>query len=225
MSAMLHSRRRALLGLVSLGLSLPALQGCFGVAVAGATVGMLAAADRRSIGVQTDDEAIELKASNRLSPDIRERSHINFTSYNRRLLITGEVPDEATRSRAADEVSRVENVQGVWNELVVAANSSLTARSNDTYITSKVKARFIDANQFAVNHVKVVTEAGSVYLLGIVTEREAQAAIQVARNTEGVKRVINVMQIISDAEARRIDASIANSASSTAQSRSSSSTP
>lgn len=218
MSVIHHPRRRALLGLATLGLSLPALQGCFGVAVAGATMGMLAAADRRSIGVQTDDEAIELKASNRLSPDIRDRSHINFTSYNRRLLLTGEVPDDATRTRVAEEVSRVENVQGVWNELVVAGNSSLTSRSNDTYITSKVKARFIDANQFAANHVKVVTEAGRVYLLGIVSEREAQAAIQVARNTEGVKRVVNVMQIISEAEVRRIDASIANSASSTAQS-------
>jgi len=134
------------------------------------------------------------------------------------VLITGEVPDEATKAKVAEEVSRIENVQGVWNELVVAGNSSLGARSNDAYITSKVKARFIDANQFAANHVKVVTEAGNVFLLGIVTDREAKAAIQVARNTEGVQKVINVMQIISDEEARRIDASLANSASSTATS-------
>ncbi|MCX8145981.1 MAG: BON domain-containing protein [Azovibrio sp.] len=210
--------RRALLGLLGLGLTLPALQGCFGVAVAGATVGVLAAADRRSLGVQTDDEAIELKATSRLSKDIRDRAHVNFTSYNRRVLLTGEVPDEATKARVADEVSRIENVQGVWNELVVAGNSSLSSRSNDAYITSKVKARFIDANQFAANHVKVVTEAGTVFLLGIVTEREAQAAVQVARTTAGVRKVVNVMQIVSDAEARRIDASIANSASSTATS-------
>ena len=208
--------RRSLLGLMSLGLALPALQGCFGVAVAGATVGVLAATDRRSVGVQTDDEAIELKAVGRLSKEIRDRTHINFTSYTRRVLLTGEVPDEATKAQVADEVSRIENVQGVWNELVVAGNSSLSARSNDAYITSKVKARFIDSNRFAVNHVKVVTEAGAVFLLGIVTDREAQAAIQVARNTAGVRKVINVMQIISDAEARRIDASLANSASSTA---------
>lgn len=210
--------RRSLLGLMSLGLALPALQGCFGVAVAGATVGVLAATDRRSVGVQTDDEAIELKAVGRLSKEIRDRTHINFTSYNRRVLLTGEVPDEATKAQVADEVSRIENVQGVWNELVVAGNSNLSARSNDAYITSKVKARFIDSNRFAVNHVKVVTEAGAVFLLGIVTDREAQAAIQVARNTAGVRKVINVMQIISDAEARRIDASLANSASSTATS-------
>ncbi|WP_303783538.1 BON domain-containing protein [Azovibrio restrictus] len=216
-----HPTRRSLLGLISLGLALPALQGCFGVAVAGATVGVLAATDRRSVGVQTDDEAIELKAVGRLSKEIRDRAHINFTSYNRRVLLTGEVPDEATKARVAEEVSRIENVQGIWNELVVAGNSTLTSRSNDTYITSKVKARFIDNNQFAANHVKVVTEAGTVFLLGIVTDREAQAAIQVARNTAGVRKVVNVMQIISDAEARRIDASLANSASSTATSSSS----
>ncbi|MGB4468268.1 MAG: BON domain-containing protein [Azovibrio sp.] len=213
-----HPSRRSLLGLMSLSLALPALQGCFGVAVAGATAGALAASDRRSLGVQTDDESIELKASSRLSKEIQDRAHINFTSYNRRVLITGEVPDEATKAKVAEEVSRIENVQGVWNELVVAGNSSLGARSNDAYITSKVKARFIDANQFAANHVKVVTEAGNVFLLGIVTDREAKAAIQVARNTEGVQKVINVMQIISDEEARRIDASLANSASSTATS-------
>ena len=213
-------RRRALLGLMSLGLALPALQGCFGVAVAGATVGVLAATDRRSLGVQTDDEGIELKASSRISKEIQGRVHINFTSYNRRVLLTGEVPDEAIKTQIAEETSRIENVQGVWNELVVAGNSSLSARSNDAYITSKVKARFIDSNQFAANHVKVVTEAGNVFLLGIVTDREAKAAIQVARNTAGVRKVVNVMQIVSDAEARRIDASLANSASSTATSSS-----
>ena len=213
-------RRRALLGLMSLGLALPALQGCFGVAVAGATVGVLAATDRRSLGVQTDDEGIELKASSRISKEIQGRVHINFTSYNRRVLLTGEVPDEAIKTQIAEETSRIENVQGIWNELVVAGNSSLSARSNDAYITSKVKARFIDSNQFAANHVKVVTEAGNVFLLGIVTDREAKAAIQVARNTAGVRKVVNVMQIVSDTEARRIDASLANSASSTATSSS-----
>ncbi len=213
--------RRSWLALATLGLALPALQGCFGVAVAGATVGALAVSDRRSIGVQTDDEAIELKAANRLSKEIRDRSHVNFTSYNRRVLLTGEVPDEATKARVAEETSRIENVQGVWNELVVGANSSLSTRSNDAYVTSKVKARFIDANQFGAHHVKVVTEAGTVFLLGIVSEREAKAAVQVARTTSGVRRVVNVMQVINDAEVRRIDASIANSASSTATSSSS----
>ncbi|MDR3323328.1 MAG: BON domain-containing protein [Zoogloeaceae bacterium] len=210
-----YPRRRAFLGLAAAGLTLPALQGCFGLALTGATMGVLAAVDRRSIGVQTDDEAIELKASARLSKDIKDKSHLNFTSYNRRVLITGEVPDAAFKSRVAEEVMRIENVQGVWNELVIAGNSSLASRTGDSYVTSKVKARFVDANQFTVSHVKVVTEAGAVFLLGIVNEKEAQAAIQVTRTTDGVRKVINLLQIASDAEIRRIEASLANSATST----------
>jgi osmotically-inducible protein OsmY len=210
------SRRRAFLGLGLAGASLLALQGCFGLALVGATTGALAVSDRRSIGVQTDDEAIELKAVGRLSQSIKDKSHINFTSYNRRVLITGEVPDEATKARVADEVRRIENVQGFWNELVVAGNSTAAARANDTYVTSKVKARFVDADQFSAHHVKVVTEASTVFLLGIVNAREARAAVQVARTTAGVRRVVNVTQVASDEEIRRIDSSIANSASSTA---------
>jgi osmotically-inducible protein OsmY len=209
------SDRRAFLGFAAMTLALPALQGCFGLVVAGATASVLAVTDRRSIGVQADDESIELKAFNRLSQSIKDKSHINFTGYNRRVLITGEVPDEATRARVSDEISRIENVQGVWNELVVAGNSTMVARSNDSYITSKVKARFVDMDKFSANHVKVVTEANTVFLLGIVNDREAGAAVQIARTTAGVRKVVNVMQIASDAEIRRIDASLANSASST----------
>lgn len=210
-----HSRkRRAFLGLAALGAVLPALQGCFGLAVGGATVGVLAIADRRSIGVQTDDQTIELKALARLSKDLKEKSHINFTSYNRRVLLTGEVPDETTKARVQEEVRRIENVEAVWNELVIAGNSTLTSRSNDSYITSLVKARFVDANQFHANHVKVVTEAGTVFLLGIVNNHEAEAAIRVARFTQGVRKVVNVMQISTDEEINRIDASLANSADS-----------
>jgi len=207
-------RRRALIGLVTLGAAMPALQGCFGLALGGVTTGVLAVVDRRSIGVQTDDQSIELKASARLSKDLKEKSHINFTSYNRRVLLSGEVPDETTKARVQEEVRRIENVERVWNELTIAGNSTLTSRSSDSYVTSKVKARFIDANQFHANHVKVVTEAGVVFLLGIVNQREADAAIQVARTTQGVRKVINVMQIGTDEEIRRIDDSIANSADS-----------
>ncbi|MDR2164719.1 MAG: BON domain-containing protein [Zoogloeaceae bacterium] len=212
----IHSQgRRAALGLVVAGLALPALQGCFGLFLGGATVGVLAIADRRSIGVQTDDETIELKAVARLSKDIKDKSHINFTSYNRRILLTGEVPDAATKARVTEEIKRIENVETVWNELVMAGNSSITSRTNDSYLTSKVKARFVDADQFSANHVKVVTEAGTVFLLGIVNNREAGAAIQIARTTQGVRKVVNIMQIGTDDEIRRIDASIANSATST----------
>jgi osmotically-inducible protein OsmY len=206
--------RRAFLGLAAPVLAALALQGCFGLVLGGATIGILAVADRRSLGVQADDQAIELKALSRLDKALTEKSHLNFTSYNRRLLITGEVPDARTKDQIGEEARRIENVQGIWNELVVAGNSSMASRSNDTYITSKVKARFIEANQFSANHVKVVTEAGSVFLLGIVNAREAQAAIDVARRTDGVRKVINVMQVATEAEIQRIDASLANSASS-----------
>jgi osmotically-inducible protein OsmY len=215
---MTHPSRTAFLRraccILALAAVLPALQGCFGVALFGATTGVLAIADRRSIGVQTDDEAIELKAVARLPESLKKVSHVNFTSYNRRVLITGEAPNETVKAQIAEEVRRIENVQGVWDELVIAGNSSLASRSSDSYVTSKVKARFIDADQFSANHVKVVTEAGTVFLLGIVNNREAQAAVQIARTTSGVRKVVNVLRVESDAEIRRIENSLANSATS-----------
>ncbi|MDR1648054.1 MAG: BON domain-containing protein [Zoogloeaceae bacterium] len=207
--------RRFFFAATAAAVTLPLLSGCFGLALTGATVGVLAVTDRRSLGVQTDDETIELKASARLSKDIKDKSHVNFTSYNRRVLLTGEVPDDATKTRVAEETRRVENVEAVWNELSVSGVSSLASRSNDTYVTAKMKGRFVDANTFSAHHVKVVTEAGIAYLLGIVNQREADAAIHVARTTQGVRKVVSVMQIGTDAEIRRIDASIANSADST----------
>ncbi|MDR1889105.1 MAG: BON domain-containing protein [Zoogloeaceae bacterium] len=205
--------RRVCLAL-ALAAALPALQGCFGIALVGATTGVLAVADRRSIGAQTDDQAIELKAAARLSKSLKEVSHVNFTSYNRRVLITGEAPNETVKAQIAEEAIRIENVQGVLNEMVIAGNSSFASRSNDSYITSKVKARFIDADRFSANHVKVVTEAGVVFLLGIVNSREAQEAVQIARTTSGVQKVVNVLHVESDAEIKRIENSLANSATS-----------
>ena len=194
---------------------LPALQGCFGVALVGATTGVMAVVDRRSIGVQTDDTAIELKAATRLSSALKEVSHVNFTSYNRRLLITGEAPSETVRARIAEEARHIENVQEVLNEVVLSGNSSLASCSNDAFISSKVKARFIDADQFTASHVKVVTEAGVVFLLGIVSEREAVAATRIASTTRGVLKVVSLLVKESDEEIRRIESSIAHSATST----------
>lgn len=200
--------------MLALAAALPMLQGCFGIALVGATTGALAISDRRSIGAQTDDQAIELKAASRLSKDLADVSHLNFTSYNRRVLLTGEVPNESVKLRVAEEVSRIENVQGIYNELVISGNSSLASRSSDSYVTSKVKARFIDADEFSANHVKVVTEAGTVFLLGIVNQYEANAAVQVARTTSGVLKVVNVLKIETDAEIKRIENTLANSATS-----------
>ncbi len=185
--------------------ALPALQGCFPVVATGVAVGVLAVTDRRTVGTQAEDETVEWKVSNRVGNRFGDKLHLNATSYNRKILLTGEVPSEEAKIQIGEIASRVENVNGIYNELVVGAVSSLSARSNDAYITSKVKTRFIDASQFAPNHVKVVTEAGIVHLLGIVNDREAKAAVQVARTTSGVLKVVNLMEVVTESETRRLD--------------------
>ena len=186
-------------------IALPLLQGCVPVIAAGATAGALSAFDRRSLGTQTEDETIEWKSSARVSEKFGDKVHINFTSFNRKVLLTGEVPTAEDKAEAEIIVSGVTNVQGVYNELTVGPVSSFSDRSNDSYITSKVKGRMVDSGKFNPVHVKVVTEAGTSFLLGIVTQAEADAAINVARTTSGVKRVVNLMEIISPAKAREID--------------------
>lgn len=191
-----------------LAAAVSALQGCFPAVATGVAVGVLAVTDRRSVGAQAEDESIEWKASNRVADRFKEKAHLNFTSFNRRVLITGEVASEQMKAEVGEIVARIENVEGTWNEVAVAPVSSLSARSNDAFVTSKVKARFVDASQFAPTQVKVVTEAGVVFLMGIVNEREARAAIQVARTTDGVRKVVNVMEVVPEAETRRIDSAV-----------------
>jgi osmotically-inducible protein OsmY len=189
--------------LILLAAFVPVLSGCFGAAAVGVGAGALVYADRRTTEVQVTDEGIELRAGNRISDKYGSNTHVNVTSYNRTVLLSGEVPDAATKAGVEKIVSEVPNVKAISNELQIAAASTLTARSNDTYITSKVKARFIDANKFAANHVKVVTEAGVVYLMGLVTQTEANAAVEVARTTGGVLKVVRVFEIINDADANK----------------------
>jgi len=184
---------------------LPMLQGCFPVVARGVAVGVMAVTDRRTVGAQTEDETIEWKISGRVGERFGDKVHVNITSYNRKVLLTGEAPNEQVKEEIGQIAARTENVLGTYNEVQVAGISSLTARSSDSYITSKVKTRFIDAGQFAPNRVKVVTEAQVVYLLGIVNENEARSAIHVARTTEGVRKVVNVLEVVSEAETRRLD--------------------
>jgi len=183
----------------------PTLQGCFPVVAGGMTAGVLMATDRRSSGTYVEDEGIEVKAAVRIADQFKDQVHVNITSYNRKVLLTGEAPNEEVKAQIERVVSVVPNVAGITNDIQVAGVSSLSSRSNDAYITSKVKARFIDGQRFAANHVKVVTEASVVYLLGLVTEREAKAAIEVTRTTAGVRKVVNVLEIITDAQARDLD--------------------
>ncbi|WP_341645839.1 BON domain-containing protein [Thauera sp. SDU_THAU2] len=198
------SRRRLLLGLAAAG-TLPLLQGCFPVVATGVGAGAAMVADRRTSGAYVEDEGIEWKVASRIRERFGDTVHINVTSYNRNVLLTGEAPNEAVRSQLDGVVAGVENVRGVINEVAVGPNSTLTARGNDTLITSNVKARFLDAGRFSAHNIKVVTEANVVFLLGIVTRAEADAAAEIARTSKGVSKVVRVFEYISDEEARRLD--------------------
>lgn len=203
--------KKHLIAAVLLGATvLPALQGCFPLVATGATVGVLAAVDRRSVGTQTEDETIEWKASARIREKLGDRAHVNITSYNRTALLTGETFTEEAKAEVDRIVKEVPNVKGTFNELVVAPSSSFSARSNDAFITSKIKSRSLDNGKFNPVHVKVITEGSIAFLLGMVTQAEADAAIEVARTTAGVKKVVNLMEIISVARAKEIDAAPAN---------------
>ncbi len=200
------ARRRALLlGLAAAG-SLPLLQGCFPVVATGVGAGAAMIADRRSSGAYVEDEGIEWKTENRIRERFGDSVHINATSYNRNVLLTGEVPSESVRAEIERITAGVDNVRGIINETVVTAVSSLSARANDSLITSNVKARFVDAQRFSANHVKVVTEANVVFLLGLVTRAEADAASEVARTSQGVRKVVRVFEYVSEEDARRLDA-------------------
>ncbi|MFN8695589.1 MAG: BON domain-containing protein, partial [Burkholderiales bacterium] len=178
------------------------LQGCFPIAAVGVGATALVVDDRRSPGFYIEDENIEWRART-VIVDRFKNAHINVTSYNLSALITGEVPDERTKTEVGEAIRKVANVKNVTNELVVGGNSSLAARSNDALITTNVKARFLGAKGFSSNHVKVVTEAATVFLLGIVTKEEADAATEVARTTSGVSRVVKVFEYIDKAPAKK----------------------
>jgi osmotically-inducible protein OsmY len=184
---------------------LPTLAGCFGAAVVGAGAGALMLADRRPTETYVADEGIEVRAGNRIGEKFGDKVHVNVTSYNRMVLLTGEVPDAKAKADVEQIVAGVPNVKAITNELQVAGVSSFGARSNDAYITSKVKARFVDANRFSANIVKVVTENGAVYLLGLVTKAEAEAAVDIARTTAGVQKVVRVFEYLAEEQARQLD--------------------
>jgi osmotically-inducible protein OsmY len=189
--------------------ALPMLQGCVpAVVVGGAAVGVMSAHDRRSTGIQTDDETSEWKAAAAVPEKYKAFSHLNFTSYNRRLLITGEVPNEEAKAVIGEQAAKVEGVREVFNEVNIAPTSSYGNRSNDSYITSKLKARLVDSNQLSANHIKVVTENGVAYLMGIVNDREAKVAVAIGRTTDGVRKVVNVMEVVSEADIKRIDSAL-----------------
>ena len=198
----LHFTSLPRIGLLAAALATTSLLGaCAPLLLGGAMVGTaLAVSDRRTTGAQLEDEAIELKSIGRLRDALGGRGHINVTSFNRTVLITGEVPSQTDRGAAEQTIARIDNVRATVNELAVMGNTSLTARSSDTIITSKVKATYIDAKDLQANAVKVVAERGTVYLMGRVSEREANRATEIARGVGGVGKVVKVFEILSEAE-------------------------
>ena len=183
-------------GVLSAVLVAPLLQGCFPVLAGGMAAGVLAIDDRRTLATQAEDKTIFAKAESRIGERFGDKVHINVTSFNRRVLLTGEVPDDKTRAEIERIVGGVENVGNIVNELQVAGISSLTARTNDSIITGKVKGNFIDQRDMHANAFKVVTEASVVYLMGLVTRAEGDRAAGVAARTSGVKQVVKVFEYV-----------------------------
>jgi osmotically-inducible protein OsmY len=178
-----------------------ALSACAPLVVGGAMLGgTLMATDRRTSGAQVEDQAIELKSLNRIRDVIGDRGHVSTTSYNRVVLITGEVQTEADKAAVESAVAKVENVKSTVNALDIMGASSLTSRSNDAILTSKVKASFVDAKDIFANSFKVVTERGTVYLMGRVTDREADRAVEIARGVSGVQKVVRLFEILTEQE-------------------------
>ena len=174
----------------------PQLQGCFPMVAAGAGTAALSMIDRRTTGSQVEDEGIELRASNRIGERYGDKVHVNVTSFNRSVLLTGEVPDESVRGAIEKLALGVPNVRGVTNDVAVAGASSLTARSSDSFITSKVKARFVDAGKFNAVHVKVVTENSVVYLMGLVSQQEGELAAKTTQEVAGVTRIVKLFEYL-----------------------------
>lgn len=196
--------RRPLAAVALGGMLATTLTGCIEMAVGGVVVTALAASDRRTLGAQTEDRAIQLKAESRVSKLLGDNGHVNINSYNRKALLTGEVRDEQFKAAVEREVAGVEGVQSVVNEIAVMGSSGLAARSNDTLITGKVKASFVDAKDLFANSFKIVTERGTVYLMGRVTDREGRRAAEVAAGVPGVQRVVKVFEYISEDELKKM---------------------
>jgi osmotically-inducible protein OsmY len=181
------------------------LSSCAVVAVGGVTATATVLADRRSPGVQAIDKGIEWEASNALSKKFGDNAHINVTSFNQKMLLTGEVKDAGIKGEAGTYVKSLKNVRSVFNELVIGPNSSYTSRANDSYLESKIKTQMIFTEKLPSNSMAIVAEGSSVYLLGILTQGEADLAKKIASNTNGVKDVYVYFDIISDAEKTRLE--------------------
>ena len=199
-----HRLSRALCALLAAAALGAGVAGCVPLVIGGAAFGGLMVADRRTTGTQVEDEGIELRAINRITAEYGERVHINVTSYNRQVLITGEVPTAEVGKAIHALVADVGNVTSVINDVAVMPPSSLAQRSSDTFITGKVRARLVDAKDISAIAFKVVTERNVVYLMGLVTEREATRATSIASGVDGVRKVVRTFQVLTEEQLMRI---------------------
>ena len=196
--------KRFVVNALAAALLLGSLSACIPLVVGGAMVGgTLIASDRRTSGAQLEDEGIELRSSSRIRSNAGDRVHVNVNSYNRQVLLTGETPSAQDKLLVEQIVARVENVTSVVNELAVMGNSTLTQRSSDVLVTGRVRAMLVDAKDLFANSFRVVTERGTTYMMGRVTQREADRGTAVARGTPGVQKVVRIFEIISEEELAR----------------------
>lgn len=180
-----------------------ATSGCLPLVATGAAVGTLAALDRRTLGAQTEDQEIELRATNRMRDALKQPGGVSVTSFNRKVLLTGQVASEDDKRAAEAAVAGLPNVRSIHNELQVLGRPSLATSAADTSITARVKTALVDAQDLHANVIKVITESGTVYLMGLVSRREADRAAQVASRVSGVQRVVTVFEYITEEEAKR----------------------
>ena len=205
--------KRLVLVLGTVALVGTSLSACFPLLAGGALAGgALVAIDRRTSGAQLEDEGIELRAMSRLRDSIGSRARVSVTSYNRQVLLTGEVLNEPDKKAVEQVITRVENVTSVVNELAVINSPTLVQRSSDVLITGQVKALLVDSKDLFANAFKVVTERGTVYLMGRVTQREADRATEIVRGARGVQKVVRLLEIISENELRSLTPGAARSA-------------
>jgi osmotically-inducible protein OsmY len=200
---MIKAFHRTGLVLVLVGATLVGVSGCIPLVIGGAMTSAMVVSDRRTPGTVVEDEGIELKASARIRDNIGERVHINVTSYNRQVLLTGEAPTADDKKLVERVVSSVENVRNIVNEIQIAGVSTLTQRSSDALVSGRVKAGLVDAKDLLANAFKIVTEHGTTYMMGRVTQREATRATEVISATSGVQKVVRILEIISEEELAR----------------------
>jgi osmotically-inducible protein OsmY len=197
--------KRQTLKLIALGAGASILTGCFPLVAGGMAGGALVIVDRRNPGTQAIDRGIQLEAESFLIKKYGDNIHVNVSVFNRRVLLTGETRTEVIKNSVEADVKNMKNVTAIFNEMVAAPISGLSARANDSYLTSRIKGAFVATEGIPSNSMKVITEASKVYLMGIVTDSEANRAVEIARSVPGVKQVTKVFDLISEADKKRLD--------------------